>query len=78
MEKFEISVAIDNQNQHFEVRDYMHHEGEQCKYEIYKDGQFIGSLEPDNHKVLHVCKDPGLVPGEILHLIADRLEQYHI
>ncbi|MGF7080113.1 hypothetical protein [Mucilaginibacter sp. UYCu711] len=78
MEKFEISVAIDNTNQHFEVRDYMHHEGEQCKYEIFKGGQFVGSFEPDNHKILHICKNPGLVPENTLHLIADQLESYHI
>jgi hypothetical protein len=78
MEKFEISIAIDNANQHFEVRDYMHHEGEQCKYEIFKDGQFIGSLEPDNHKILHICKNPGIVPEDTLHLVADELEKYHI
>ena len=78
MEKFEISVPIANNNQHFEVRDYMHHDGEQCKYEIYKDGQFIGSFEPDNHKFLHICKNPGVVPEGTLHLIADELEKYHI
>jgi hypothetical protein len=78
MEKFEISVAVDNTNQHFEVRDYMHHEGEQCKYEIFKDGEFVGSFEPDNHKILHICKNPGLVPENTLHLIADQLESYHI
>jgi hypothetical protein len=78
MEKFEISVPIDNENQHFEVRDYMHHEGEQCKYEIFKDGQFIGSLEPGKHKILHICKNPGLVPEDTLHLIANQLETYNI
>jgi hypothetical protein len=78
MEKFEISVAIDNNNEHFEVRDYMHHEDEKCKYEIFRDGQFIGSLEPDNHKCLHVCKDAGVVPAHTLHLIAEQLEGYHI
>ncbi|HTH82506.1 MAG TPA: hypothetical protein VL490_06205 [Mucilaginibacter sp.] len=78
MEKFEISVLIDHTNQHFEIRDYMHHEGEQCKYEIYKDGQFIGGLEPREHKILHICKDPGIVPESVLHLIADELENYNI
>ncbi|MES2808231.1 MAG: hypothetical protein V4619_06380 [Bacteroidota bacterium] len=78
MEKFEISVAVDNQHQHFEIRDYMHHHDEKCKYEIFKDGQFIGSLEPDNHKELHICKDAGVVPVSTLHLIADQLEGYNI
>ena len=50
MEKFEISVSWRNQNNHFEVFDYMHHEGEQCKYEVFKEGKFIGSFEPDGHR----------------------------
>jgi hypothetical protein len=78
MEKFEISVSIKNENQHFEVRDYMHHEGDQCKYEVFKEGDFIGSFEPDNHKILHICKNPGLVDENVLHLIADELEGYNI
>ncbi|NNU34818.1 hypothetical protein HK413_13530 [Mucilaginibacter sp. S1162] len=78
MEKFEISVTVDNTNEHFEVRDYMHHECEQCKYEIFKDGQFVGSFEPDNHKILHICKNPGVLPENTLHLIADQLEGFHI
>ncbi len=78
MEKFEISVTVNNTNEHFEVRDYMHHQGEQCKYEIFKDGQFVGSFEPDNHQILHICKNPGVIPEHTLHLIADQLESYHI
>lgn len=78
MEKFEISVTIDNKNSHFEVRDYMHHEGEKCKYEIFSNGQFIGSFEPDGHKILHLCKNPGIVEEKVLHLIADELEAYNI
>jgi hypothetical protein len=78
MEKFEISVTGNGENHHFEVRDYMHHEGDKCKYEIYKDGQFVGSFEPDGHKILHICKDPGVVPQSMLHLIAEQLETYNI
>lgn len=78
MEKFEISVAVDNENQHFEIRDYMHHEEDKCKYEVFKDGQFIGSLEPDNHKVLHICQNPGVVTENVLYLICDQLERDHI
>jgi hypothetical protein len=78
MEKFEISVTVANENQHFEVLDYMHHDGNQCKYEIFKDGSFIGSLEPDAHHVLHICKNPGMVSEDVLHRIAEQLESYHI
>lgn len=78
MEKFEISVTLDDQNYHLEVRDYMHHEGDQCKYEVFNNGQFIGSFEPDGHKVLHICKNPGVVDEALLHQVADQLEGYHI
>lgn len=78
MEKFEISVNYNNTNHHFEVRDYMHHDGEQCKYEIFKDGRFVGSFEPDGHKILHICRDPGILAEDLLHLIADQLESYNL
>lgn len=78
MEKFEISVSVDHQNQHFEIRDYMHHKGGKCKYEVFKQGQFIGSFEPDHHKILHICQNPGIVAEHVLNLICDQLERYHI
>jgi hypothetical protein len=78
MENFEISVAVDNENQHFVVRDYMHHDETHCKYEVFKDGHFVGSFEPDHHKILHICQNPGVVPEAVLHLICDQLESYHI
>ena len=78
MEKFEISVSWHNQNNHFEVFDYVHHEGEQCKYEVFKEGKFIGSFEPDGHRGLEICKNPGVVEDALLHEIAEQLESYHI
>jgi hypothetical protein len=77
MEKFELSVNWKKENYHFEVRDYMHHDGEQCKYEIFQNGQFIGGLEP-HHKILQVCKNPGVVKDELLHVIAEQLEGYNL
>lgn len=78
MEKFEISVAIGDENQHFEIRDYMHHDETHCKYEVFKQGLFIGSFEPDHHKILHICQNPGVVSEEVLNLICEQLEGYHI
>jgi len=78
MEKFEISVSWNNVNNHFEVFDYMHHEGEQCKYEVFQNGKFIGSFEPDGHRGLDICKNPGIVAESLLHEIAEALESYHI
>jgi hypothetical protein len=56
----------------------MHHEGDKCKYEVYKDGQFIASFEPKEHKILHICKNTGIVEDDILHRIAEQLESYNI
>ncbi len=78
MEKFEISVTHNNTAYHLEIRDYMHHDGKNCKYEVYDNNSFIGSFEPDNHKILHICKNPGLVDEALLHLVADQLEKDHI
>jgi hypothetical protein len=74
MEKFEISVSYKNENHHFEVKDYMHHDGEQCKFEVFRAGQFIVSYEPGAHKHLHICKDSGVLPEPVLNIIADRIE----
>jgi len=74
MEIFEISVSYKNQNHHFEVKDYMHHEGDQCKFEVFKKNRFVAAFEPGSHKHLHLCKDAGILSEEILNLIADRLE----
>lgn len=78
MEKFEISVKTPDGIHHFEIKDYMHHDGDSCKYEVFENGQFIGSFEPDSHKHLHICKDAGVLKTAVLHTIADQLERYHI
>jgi hypothetical protein len=78
MEKFEISVTSDNENYHLEVRDYMHHKDDECKFEVFKDGKFVGSFEPGGHKGRHICKNPGIVDEEVLHLLAEQLESYNL
>jgi len=78
MENFEISVRYKNENHHFKVKDYMHHEGDQCKFEVFREEQFIVSFEPGVHKHLHICKDTRLLPEEVLNLIADNIEATHL
>jgi len=78
MEKFEISVKTRSGNRHFEVKDYMHHDGEHCKYEVFEYGKFIASFEPDGHHHLRVCKDPGVLPTDLLYTIAEDLERYNL
>jgi hypothetical protein len=78
MGKFEISVVKGKETYQFEVRDYLHHEDEQCKFEIYQDGEFVVSLEPDKYETLRVCKNTGKIDNKVVHLIVDKLETYHI
>jgi hypothetical protein len=78
MELFEISVGNNNGNHHFEIRDYMHHDGVQCKYEVYEKGVFIASFEPGPRKHLQLCKNAGIEKEELLNQIADQLETYNL
>ncbi|HEY8928578.1 MAG TPA: hypothetical protein VIM55_05285 [Mucilaginibacter sp.] len=78
MEKIEISVTDHNVNYRFEVRDYMHHSGDHCKFELFDDNRFIASFEPDGHHGLYICKNSGIVNEEVLHLVAEKLESLNL
>lgn len=78
MELFKIAVSKDEETFEFEVADYIHHEGEQCKFEIYRSGQMVAGFEPDSHQFLHICKNPGNINEEVLHLIADKIEALNL
>jgi len=56
----------------------MHHESDQCKYEIFKQGVFVVSFERGPHKHLYICKNAGIEEEEVLNRIADELEGYNI
>jgi len=78
MEKFELSLKTKSGIRHFEVKDYMHHDGDSCKYEVFENGQFVGSFEPDGHHHLHICTNAGVLKADVLHSIAEELERYNI
>lgn len=78
MEKFEVSLTAGDVIHHFEVKDYMHHDNDLCKYEVFQNGRFVASLEPDSHSELHICKDAGVVNRDLLFQLADELERYNI
>ena len=74
MDKYNIAIVHDKEILNFEVADYVHHMENHCKFEVYQHGEFVASFEPDSHKLLHLCKNTGLLQEEVLYLIADRLE----
>lgn len=78
MEKFKIDVSQDKEIFHFEVLDYLHHEGEKCKFEVFMDGKLVAAFEPDAHEYLRICKNPGNLNEEILYMVADQIEASHL
>ncbi|MFA6085451.1 hypothetical protein [Mucilaginibacter sp.] len=76
MERFDIRIKKGKEEFDFEVRDYLHHEGEKCKFEVFKDHTLVVSFNPDPHENLTVCKNPGNLDKQLVHLIADKLERY--
>jgi hypothetical protein len=77
MENYAISVSKDKEIHHFEVGEYLHHNGERCKYRVFKNGAFVVSFEPDMHNYLHICQNPGGLNKELLYLLADQIESHH-
>jgi hypothetical protein len=77
MENFSIVIDSDQETQTFEVRDYLHHEGDKCKFEVFIGEKMVVSLNPDEH-TLSVCKNPGKLDDMTIHRIIDRIEAYHL
>lgn len=75
MEKFTVSIKSGAKELQFDVADYLHHNGEHCKFEVFLDNEFVASFEPDPHQFLHVCKNTGKLDDNILNLLCDKLEK---
>lgn len=78
MEKFPIEIKKGSKTYQFEIIDYVHHEGERCRIEVYQESKLVAALDPDPHEYLHVCKNPGNVEEPVLHLLIEKLESYHL
>lgn len=76
MDKFDISIKQGKEVIGFEVKDYLHHDDEKCKFDIYQNDILVLSLKPDPHEHLTVCKNPGNLDKKLVNLIADKLEHY--
>jgi hypothetical protein len=77
MENYKITLSIDKKIHHFEIGEYPHHNGEQCKYKVYQGGELVASFEPDRQNILHVCQNQAGLDEELLHLLADQIEARH-
>jgi hypothetical protein len=77
MENYPITISLDKEVHHFEVGEYVHHDGERCKFRVFEDGEFVASFQPDEQDFLHICQNPAGINEEILHLLADKIEAHH-
>lgn len=74
---YTITLSIDKKIYHFEIGEYLHHSGEQCKYKVYQQGQLAAAFEPDKQHFLYICQNPAGLDEELLHLLADQIEARH-
>ncbi|MCX2483299.1 hypothetical protein [Pedobacter sp. MR2016-24] len=77
MENYPISITIDKKVHHFEIGEYLHHNGESCKVNVFQNGRVVASFEPDKYNYLHICQNQGKLKEELLHLLADQIEAHH-
>jgi hypothetical protein len=77
MENYPITVSKDKVIHHFEIGEYLHHDGESCKVKVFENGQLVASFNPDEHQLLHICQNPGGLDEELLYLLADQIEAHH-
>lgn len=74
MENYAITVNHDEEVHHFEVGEYLHHDGEQCKYRIYENGTYVASFEPDSQNYLHICQNVVGLDEDLLYRLAEQIE----
>lgn len=79
MEDLRITIDSGTGAMTFDVKDYIHHQHEgKCKYELFRDGIFVLSLEPDGPHILRTCVNPGILDEELIHRIIDKMEGLNI
>jgi len=77
MDNYSISVSMGKAVHDFEVGEYLHHDGESCKFKVFQDGVMVASFEPDSHEYLQICQNPGKLKEDLLHLLAYQIEAHH-
>lgn len=77
MENYPITISIDKEVYHFEIGEYLHQNGETCKFKVFQEGKLVASFEPDDYHFLHICQNPGKLEEGLLHLLADQIESHH-
>lgn len=74
---FEISLGHGQNMQTFMVKDFVKEEEGKCKFEVYRLGTLILSLDPEGN-TFRVCSNPGELKEEAVNQIIDQIEASHL
>ena len=80
METFSVTIGHEPNVQTFDVKDYAHDiddECHRCKFEVFRDGTFVLSLQPDD-SFLRTCANPGILDEGIIHQIIGKIESHSL
>lgn len=74
---FEIHLGHGEQRQTFEVKDFTDRREGQCKFEIYRTGQLLVSLEPEGD-MFRTCSNPGNLDAKVISQLIDQIEAQYL
>lgn len=74
---FEISVNHGEQLREFIVKDYDTREEDKCKFEVFRLGKSILSLEQAGDN-LQTCANPGELDEELIREIISKIHGYYL
>ena len=76
MENYPVIISDDKEVHYFEIGEYLHHDGESCKFRVFEKGNYVAGFVPGRHGFLQVCQNPGGIKEEVLNLLADHIEAH--
>ncbi|HAL83196.1 MAG TPA: hypothetical protein DCO83_14005 [Mucilaginibacter sp.] len=74
---FEITVGYGHQLQPFEVKDSSNLKGVRSKFDVFRKGLLVLTVEPDGD-YLRTCKNPGGLDKETINQVIDKIEAHYL
>jgi len=72
-----ITINLDGVAYTFQISEHPHHDELRCKFNVHYHGKLVATFAPDRNHLLHLCQNYGNLSEQLLHLVADQLEQLH-
>lgn len=77
MENYPIIIQAGKKLHRFEIGEFLHDDGENCKIRVFKEGRFVASFQQDYHQYLQICQNPGNLDEKLLYQLAEKIEAHH-